>query len=96
MELQWSVTDNTDPEDLKKQYIGYCNKSLNCTAYRDIGSFDQRIIVSNPVRGTLLVKQMELNDRLIYTCVIERSGNKGPRANKITVTSSKRCIRKYT
>ena len=88
MELQWRVTD---PEHLKKQDVGYCSESLQCTRYRNIGSFDQRIAVSNPVRGTLLVKQMEWNDHLIYTCIIERSGNKGPMANKINVTSSKRC-----
>ena len=88
VELQWWVTD---PEGLKKQYIGYCNKSVKCTRYRNIGSFNQRIKISNPVRGTLLVKQMELNDQLDYTCAIERSGNKGPIANKITVTSSKHC-----
>ena len=88
LELQWRATD---PEDLKKESVVYCNKNLQCTRYRNIGSFDQRIKVSNPVRGTLLVKQMEWNDHLIYTCVIERSGNKGPIANKIIVTSSKHC-----
>ena len=89
LELQWRVTD---PEHLKKQlYVGYCNKSLQCTRYSNMRSFDQRIKISNPVRGTLLVKQMELNDRLIYTCAIERSGNKGPIANKVTLTSSKYC-----
>ncbi|XP_020602595.1 uncharacterized protein LOC110041628 [Orbicella faveolata] len=89
LELQWRVTD---PEDLKKQYVVYCNKSLQCTRYRDIGSFDQRIKVSNPVRGTLLVKQIKLNDRLDYTCAIERSGNRGPVVRKIIVTSSKHCL----
>ena len=88
LELQWRVTD---PEHLKKQYVGYCNKSLQCTRYRNIESFHQRIKVSNPVRGTLPVKQMKLDDRLVYTCAIERSGNKGPIAHKIIVTSSKRC-----
>lgn len=88
LELQWRVTD---PEDLKKENVGYCNKGLQCTRYRNIESFDQRIKVSNPVHGTLLVKQMKLDDRLIYTCAIERSGNKGPIAHKIIVTSSKRC-----
>jgi len=89
LELQWRVTDL---EDLKKQYVVYCNKNLQCTRYRNIRSFDQRIKVSNPVRGTLLVKQMKLNDRLVYTCVIERSGNRGPIANKIIVTSAKHCL----
>ena len=88
MELQWTVTD---PEDLKKQNIVYCtDERLKCTRYKDIGSFDQRIQLNIPVRGTLLVKQMVLNDRLIYTCAIERMGNNGPIANKIIV-SSKHC-----
>ena len=91
LELQWEVTDPEAGEDSKKQYAGHCNKSLQCTRYKDIGSFYQRIKVSNPARGTLLVKQMKLNDRLTYTCAIERSGKEGPIANKIIVTSSKHC-----
>ena len=88
LELQWSVTDS---EYLKKQYVGYCNKNFLCASYRNIGSFDSRINVSSPVRGKLLVKHKKLNDQLIYKCIIERNGNKGPIANKIIVTSSKRC-----
>jgi len=89
VELQWTVTD---PEDLKKQNVVYCtDKRLNCTRYKDIGSFGRRIQLNNPVRGKLLVKQMVLNDRLIYTCAIERMGNKGTVANKIMV-SSKHCL----
>lgn len=88
LELFWRVTD---PEDLKKQNIVYCNNNLECTRYGNIGRFDQRIIISDPVRGTLLVKQMVLNDRLSYTCVIERGRNKAPIAHKIVVTSSKHC-----
>ena len=87
LELQWSVTDS---EYLKKQYVGYCNKNFLCASYRNIGSFDSRINVSSPVRGKLLVKHKKLNDQLIYKCIIERNGNKGPIANKIIVTSSKR------
>ena len=87
-ELQWRVTE---PEHLERQNIGYCNKMLECTRYTNIGSFYQRISVSKPVDGKLLVKQMKLNDQLTYTCVIARNGNKGPLANKIIVTSSKRC-----
>ncbi|XP_020610627.1 uncharacterized protein LOC110049182 isoform X2 [Orbicella faveolata] len=89
LELFWKVTD---PEDLKKQNIGYCNKDLNCTRYGNIGSFDRRINLSHPVRGILLVEQMVLNDRLSYTCAIERSGNKGPIVHKIIVTSSMHCL----
>jgi len=89
LEFQWRVTD---PKHLKKQNIVYCNQSWQCTRYKNIKSFHQRIKVSNPVHGTLLVKQMKLNDRLVYTCVIERSGNRGPIANKIIVTSSKHCL----
>ena len=81
----------TSPEHPKKQFIGHCNKNFRCARYRNIGSFNQRISVSDPVNGTLLVKQMKPNDQLTYTCAIERSGNKGPIANKIIVTSSKRC-----
>ena len=88
LELQWRATDSAD---LKKQNVVYCNKNLQCTRYSTIGNFDQRIKVSNPVHGTLFVKQMKLNDRLIYTCAIERSGNKDPIANKIIVSSSKHC-----
>lgn len=88
LDLLWRVTD---PEDLKTENIGYCNKDLKCTRYQNIGSFDRRIDLSHPVRGALLVKQKVLNDRLSYTCAIERSGNKGLIAHKITVTSSMHC-----
>ena len=88
-ELQWRVTDLELTAE--KQYVGYCDKTLQCAKYTNIGSFDQRIRVSSPVRGKLLVKQMKLNDRITYTCIIQRHGNKGPLVNETIVTSSKRC-----
>lgn len=88
-ELIWKVSQTSD--DSKKQKIGYCNASLVCTKYNDIESFDERIKIRNPVRGTLYVTQMVLNDQLTYMCHIERNGNKPPVVNKVNVSSSKRC-----
>ena len=91
-ELFWKVSNTSDGRT--KQNIGYCNESLVCT-HDDIGSFDERIKIRNPVRGTLFVKQLILDDQLTYTCHIERKENKAAIVNKVNVSSSKRCKYSY-
>lgn len=89
LELVWKVADSRAQS--KKPNVAYCNESVECTRYRRIGSFEQRIKIRNPVQGTLFVTQLVLDDQLTYTCHIERKENKPPVVNNVNVSSSKRC-----
>ncbi|KAJ7336712.1 hypothetical protein OS493_011934 [Desmophyllum pertusum] len=93
-EIIWMVTDfKVKSQNRKWIPLGHCDENLACNRHRDIASFDQRIQIRNPVRGTLFVKQLILHDQLTYKCEIYRGTNRGPLVvSIINVKSSKNCL----
>jgi len=88
-ELRWSVTDPNDESSIETS-LGYC-KNLDCTRYKSLEIFENRIEIRRPVRGTLFVKQLWKNDLLKYTCNVQRERKKRPLFDHINVSSSVDC-----
>ena len=88
-ELHWSVTDPNDESSIETS-LGYC-KNLDCTRYKSLEIFENRIEIRRPVRGTLFVKQLWKNDLLKYTCNVQRERKKRPLFDHINVSSSVDC-----
>ena len=88
-EVDWSVTDPAD--ESSKTFLGHCSNLDQCTRYKSLGIFENRIEIKSHVRGVLVVKQLWKNDLLKYTCNVQRKRKMHPLFDNINISSSVNC-----
>ena len=70
--LFWTVNDLRNISEFG-QTLAYCNENLVCTTDDHFGDFEKRIKMRKyPDNGVLNVEQLDKDDFLTFTCLVQR------------------------